>query len=323
MMKMTYPTKKLVPFYSAAYTRSYLTKSYERINIDQAKTKSFHTCYSFIYHLKHGNLYIDQAKKAPMDLKPMLLFYGLVQFLKAIILTKDPTYPENSQVLAHGVTTRKRKKSGFIFLDDEVKIQKNGLFTHALGKMFHMKHLANDKFKMRHLLQQLPEMESLFIQFNQQSFLFKGTFHNHSIQYDSSILDSYHMTVNRFEQYIKYKEQPWSKKGVTITEGKQLITIPYSKKPSPSSGFPFTFDDQGHPYLFRSREGYLGMPELLVHYLLLYNLSMICRYETEWWGELIHTFDGNDLPFITQYIDFTTSRIGALVVDTLLPDRIK
>ena len=28
------------------------------------------------------------------------------------------------------------------------------------------------------------------------------------------------------------------------------------------------------------------LPELLIHYLLLYNLSMISRYETDWWYDL-------------------------------------
>ena len=29
------------------------------------------------------------------------------------------------------------------------------------------------------------------------------------------------------------------------------------------------------------------LPELLIHYLLLYNLSMISRYETDWWYDLL------------------------------------
>ncbi|MEH7537842.1 YaaC family protein, partial [Bacillus toyonensis] len=53
------------------------------------------------------------------------------QLFKACLLTIDPNYPESTTVLAHGVTTRKRKKQGYQFLEDEVKIQKNGLFTHV------------------------------------------------------------------------------------------------------------------------------------------------------------------------------------------------
>ncbi|MCM3491689.1 YaaC family protein [Alkalihalophilus marmarensis] len=320
MIILTHYYKQLDPFYSAAFTRSYLTKSYEETNIEQPKTKSFNTCYTFIYHLKHGQLYTEQAGMAPMELKPMLLFYGLVQFLKAAILTKDPTYPANSQVLAHGVTTRKRKKSGFTFLDDEVKIQRNGLFSHLLDKMFHMKHLDNEKIKMTSLLQQLPEMQTLFRQFNYPKYLEKGKYETSGIRFPSNILDTYHMTANRFTQFIQYQQQPWYKKGDSIVEEKRYISIPFSRKPSTLNGFPFIFDQDNIPHLFKTKESHLRLPEVLVHYLLLYNLSMICRYETEWWGELLHTFDGNDLPFITQYVNYAQHRVPALIVELLKCD---
>ncbi len=82
----------------------------------------------------------------------MLLFYGISQLFKACLLTIDPNYPESTTVLAHGVTTRKRKKQGYQFLEDEVKVQKNGLFTHVAEQLFHMKHLESEKFNMLDLM---------------------------------------------------------------------------------------------------------------------------------------------------------------------------
>ncbi|WP_232718676.1 YaaC family protein [Bacillus sp. FJAT-45037] len=314
---------ELIPFYSAAYTRSFLTCCYEQSAIEQPKTKGFQTCYSFIYHLKHGQLYIEQAHQSPMDIKPMLLFYGLVQFLKTLILTKDPTYPANSQVLSHGVTTRKRKKSGFTFLSDEIKIQKHGLFPHFLCQMFHMKHLDKDKFLMDQLLKQLPNMASLFTTFDYPKYLVKGSYKPHCIEFPSTLLDSYHMTSNRFEQYIQYSTQPWSKKGASIAETNQTLMIPISNKPlQTNSFFPFVHNDKSTPFLFLHRGEHAHLPEILIHYLLLYNLSMICRYETEWWGEVLHTFDGHDLPFITRYIDLASKRIPDLIVQMLTKNQI-
>ena len=62
-------------------------------------------------------------------IQPILLFYGFVHLIKACLLQQDPCYPENTSVFAHGVTTRKRKKQQYEFLKDEVKFQKNGLFS--------------------------------------------------------------------------------------------------------------------------------------------------------------------------------------------------
>ena len=44
------------------------------------------------------------------------------------------------------------------------------------------------------------------------------------------------------------------------------------------------------------------LPELISHYLVLYNLSMIARYETEWWSELLKTTPNDDYPTIIQFL---------------------
>jgi hypothetical protein len=54
-------------------------------------------------------------------------------------------------------------------------------------------------------------------------------------------------------------------------------------------------------------------PELIIHYLLLYNLSMIARYETEWWCELIKTTPTNDYPFISTFLSITAEKTPYLI----------
>src|SRR5699024_6517791 len=70
----------------------------------------------------------------------------------------------------------------------------------------------------------------------------------------------------------------------------------------------------GLQYLSRIREHYDGLPELLIHFLLLYNLSMICRYETEWWNELFHFSSGDDLPFIETFLRLTAKKVPLMTV---------
>ncbi|WP_418922207.1 YaaC family protein, partial [Bacillus thuringiensis] len=135
--------------------------------------KSFENCYPFIYYLEHGKNYYELYKKAPFSIQPMLLFYGISQLFKACLLTIDPNYPESTTVLAHGVTTRKRKKQGYQFLEDEVKIQKNGLFTHVAEQLFHMKHLEAEKFNMLELMGNIPELQNLFRYSQKGSTLYK------------------------------------------------------------------------------------------------------------------------------------------------------
>ena len=95
--------------------------------------------------MEHAQIYYKQAADSPLLIQPILLFYGFVHLIKACLLTIDPNYPENTSVLAHGVSTRKRKKQQYEFLKDEVKFQKNGLFPCMLENMFNIKHLEGDK----------------------------------------------------------------------------------------------------------------------------------------------------------------------------------
>ena len=176
-----------IQFYSAHYTRQYLTQSYEKHQISQPKTKGYHTSYSFIYHLKQGQQYMNQALLSPTEIKPILLYYGLVQFLKACILTINPEYPENSQVLAHGVSTRKRKKSSYCFLEDEIKIQKNGLFSHFLQKVFHMEHDIGQKYTMNTLLTHIADMHPLFQKITMKDISYQGKQSGHQLVFPSAV----------------------------------------------------------------------------------------------------------------------------------------
>ena len=50
------------------------------------------------------------------------------------------------------------------------------------------------------------------------------------------------------------------------------------------------------------------LPELLIHYLLLYNLSMISRYETDWWYDLLGSYGSEDYPFIYQFLSISAQK---------------
>ncbi len=39
--------------------------------------------------LQHGRLYFDAAKKAPMEIKPLLIFYGMVNYAKSLVVARN------------------------------------------------------------------------------------------------------------------------------------------------------------------------------------------------------------------------------------------
>ena len=298
-------------FQSAEYSQKFLKKCYEEMGSHQAEMKSYDNCYPFMYYLEQGELYYRQAMMSPLSLKPILLFYGYIHFIKAIVLTEDPLYPETTTVLAHGITSRKRKKQQYKFLQDEIKVQKNGLFSHFSNLVFHVKHIVGEKYKMEDLLVQIPELEEAFHVLLKKKTMFWFN-HQHELTIDESLLSHFHMSEGLFKQYLNEKrtgEMTW-------------VSNNTLKAPIVEEHLPFRW------HLMKNRLALPGIrndattiPEVLIHYAILYNLSMIARYETEWWVELLKNRTNEDYPIITTFINVTSEKSPYLLLK-LLKDKI-
>jgi YaaC-like Protein len=302
-------------FFSSQKTQHFLAKQYKKFGFQDSSGKSFDNTFGFIYYIEHGKKYYTLANQAPVELKPVLLFYGMTQLMKACILCTDPDYPDSSSVLAHGLSTRKRKKRSYEFFNDEVKVQKTGLFNHFCEKLFHMKHIEGEKFMMNHLLKTLPELGSLYKQMT-------GSIHQ--IKMDKESSNSYsltgeaanflHMSGERFMEYInstlssniriELNNQSANNYRVFLKENLHAFNC-----------FPLSYHFAEKTYYFPVDRDLMQLPELnelMVHYVLLYNLSMISRYDTEWWSELFHTYTSEELPFINQFLNLTGQKIPYL-----------
>ena len=319
--------KSFTAFHSASTIQSLLLKAYSRSKFADADKKSYDNCYPFIYYLEHGQNYYQLAASAPISIKPVLLFYGMVQLLKACLLTVDPQYPESTSVLAHGVSTRKRKKQSYEFSQDEVKVQKSGLFTHFSEKMFHVKHLDGEKYSMDQLLRRLPEMSKLYsLHYQSDHFCKIDKVTDRKITIPTTILDDYHMTLRRFEDFVLEMfpvQFTLDKDEQRTNEGPQqkmtfLLANEHTEYLTPLNCSPLLFHlyEESY-YLPKSRDNLTKLPEVMIHYLLLYNLSMISRYETEWWSELLHSYSSNDYPFINQFLSISTEKVPYLLFQFL------
>lgn len=304
-------------FFSANTSQEFLKKCYQKQNLDQAEQKSYENSYPFIYYLEHGQVYYEQAEKAPLVIKPILFFYGLVHLVKACILTVDPNYPETTSVLAHGVSTRKRKKQQYNFFQDEVKFQKSGLFPYMGEKLFHMKHLEGEKTTMGELFGQIPELNDLYSQTEGRMTFLEAGLEKDELILPKVILDRFHMTESRFVEYLQSKSD--SNISFQESEGSALKfklenLNTYNFKPLRYS------PDAGKFFFPLAKDELIDFPELLIHYLLLYNLSMIARYETEWWSELIKMMPNKDYPFIQTFLQITAAK-GPYLIYQYLADK--
>ncbi|MFC7370842.1 YaaC family protein [Fictibacillus iocasae] len=305
-----------LPFLSSSGTQSYLSRSYKKHQYDQPDSLSFENCYAFIYYIEHGKKYYALSSNAPAELRPVLLFYGMTQLIKACLLTVDPSYPDSSTVLAHGVTTRKRKKRNYEFLYDEVRIQKSGLFNHFCEKMFHVKHLEGDKITMKNLLSLIPEISLFFKTMGMPETMLQLPAHDRKLAVPYVATDLLHLTDSRLLEFLA-SASGWQLSLVEKNEQHMIISLP--DQCNPIGSYPFSCSLNGDIYMPIERDLY-SLPrlnEIMIHYLILYNLSMICRYDTEWWSDLFHTYNSKELPIILHFLDITAKKIPKLLADYL------
>jgi len=302
-----------LPFKSVSYTQQFLHTIYEKRNVKESLSFSYKNGYPFCYYIEHGRKFYEQAFNAPYELKPILLFYGAIQLFKASLLTVDENYPQNSEVLAHGLSSRKRKSQQYTFAQDTVLIQKRGLFSYAAHHLFHLPPLEGQKFKMIDLLVQLVDLRELIERLYQTSTCYPITKIAPDVYGVSErLIDDLQMTASHYFQFLKDEIKPLDNQ-----KKKQDIFIFQLKKSSLSRLTCTLMDNEGNYYLPSIRKSYKPLPDILVHLMLLYNLSMIARYETEWWNELHLHQTSNDLPMIHAFLDFTQTRFPDRLATTL------
>ncbi|SET14481.1 YaaC-like Protein [Salinibacillus kushneri] len=308
-------TTNLSAFYhqlkSIPYVQKFLSQCYQKGNFNEYEKLSFQNADRFIYYLEHAETYLTQAKKASISIQPVLLFYGLTQLIKTCLITKRPHYPENTSLLAHGVSTRKRKKQSYRFLQDEVKIQQKGLFPYFTSHLYSIQQLPVDKFSMEHLFKKIPEMDDLYaIQHKEEQYIRIGPVDEKILRIPLKLIYDWHLSERRFVEKLQsflppIKEWKLDQKNLMIYLERELLPF--------ESNLITTDIECEHLLLHKNRFLFHPFHEGMAHFLLLYNLSMICRYETEWWGELLHSFSNNDYPYILHFLNITAKKIPIML----------
>src|SRR5699024_4514174 len=201
-----------------------------------------------------------------------------------------------------------RKKRQFSFLKDEVKVQYQGLFPYFSEHLFHMKHIPFDKVTMQQMAGLIPELTFFFRLQQNDTLIHIGSIHECSLKFPIHILDNYYLTANSFIKRIK------SHASVLTSEiGEKQIIISL-RSPIKTSFGPFFVDYHNNEIYFPLyRDQFILISEVMVHYLILYNLSMLSRYESQWWGELLTLKPDKEYPVIAHFLETTADKVPLLL----------
>jgi len=318
--------------------KEFLSEKYQKTGSDESYKFAFNNATKFIYFIKQAKAYFQAAEKSDNLVKPLLLYYGMMNLMKTVILTLDPTYPSRTGVLRHGVTTRKLKKTDYQFHDDELKIQKEGLLPwfYTLITASPIEKIEGNKYKNKELLALLPELsESYKFLYDKQMIYpieIQKNSNNLELSVDRGVLSFYNNDTKIFLQELNgfrlNKLYQYSIKDLSQNTEKLLFTLD-SEIPSEESNKAIFFqnpliiqDFKGNYYIRPYKESRFILPELMIDFMLMYNLGMLCRYETELWGEIIYSFNTKDIYIINEFINSTTRKFPNLILNALFDELI-
>jgi len=312
--------------------RGYLAEQYRSLGYENSDALAYRNTYKMIYLSKQAREFFHSGVNSSLLVRPLLLYYGMVSLAKMLILSRDPDYPSRTSLLAHGVTTKKIKKSQYLFLEDEVKIQKEGLLAHLMQLITGVK--IKGDYQIKELITLIPELSSSYTKLYREERLI-SVYVSDEINAETKettiflplgLLDYLGFGMKEFSNWVnQYNEdevcftegEMYPRENIFSLKWKHPAGIHVLDHPDGFSNHLFLKDVMGHDYFWTKPEEKLLIPEIMVHFLIMYLLGMLCRYEGDLWGEIHFSFYSQDLYLIHEFIHNSPRKFPNLILNML------
>lgn len=318
-------TKKVIKEYryleNEEMARAFLKQKYTQLGITCPDRVAYNNIFSFTTYIRQACTFFQTARHQDLWSKPLLLYYGMMSLAKAWVLTILPQYPQSTAVLRHGLSTRKRKKEHFRIIQDEVRVQKEGLFPLVAEKLG-VNIEAGTIYTVKDLLAMIPDLtddydrivgERLWIQIpffehkKKQEDVYTGTF-----LLPDSVLDQFHLTPEAFTNKLNTVHDEIVFRFVK-NNGNQHLCFAW-ESPKHFRHPWFSINKKGGDTLWIGNHRPL-LPELLVQWMLLFLLSMLCRYDPPLWGEIMMDHIYAEKTLIEELLYLVEERFPAIMLD--------
>lgn len=307
--------------------RTFLTKRYQASGIDYPERHAFGQSTRLVYTFKQARAMYHAASRSDLLVQPLLLFYGCTHLLKGYILCCDPDYPQNSRMLQHGVTTRKLKKNPYHLLQDEVRPQKEGLFAY-LTKLLLLSPIQ-ERYTAGELFCSIAELaedcRAILGGSHWQPIHFAG---ENGVVVLPSICEG---SLAFSDETLLHVLNRYSPDGVLflglnsavfedakpVRRGEKCYRVSLLGKRTLLDHPLFAKTGADRYYFWNGSPDQLPLPEWASHFLLLYLLGMLCRYETEWWGELVYSHAFAESFLVERFLAYHQAVFPRVIVQLL------
>lgn len=169
-------------------------------------------------------------------------------------------------------------------------------------ELFHVKLCIHQKYSLLCLLRQIVELAPLFQELRNETIAYPLEQQN-----EHTIL----ISQNHYTYYVKD----------FLTSHKQIkpidqgdIQLSFQNPISYSIPYPFTLSLTGKPYVLTYSPNESLVTEMIVHYLLLYYLSMLSRYDASSWLQLVQP-ENDEYILLLKYLTIATQKIPLCILN--------
>ncbi len=315
--------------------RKFLGEKYTRLGMEHPERAAYRNAQAFSSYIKQARAIFGTLKQNSLWVRPLLLYYGMMSLLKALVLTLDTNYPQSAAVLRHGLSTRKRKREHYCFFQDEIRVQKEGLFPLA-ATLLKKPVSTGESYTPKELFGWIPELKASYEKLFQAKTLFPIELKPHQddgmlLLISERVLDQLHISpdslvekLNSLAREARFiLDQP-------AVDGGWIRIIWRHRLVRHVCDWEKGFD---HPWFYENLKGdyylWIGnnrpvepLAEILVHYMLLFSLSMICRYDPPLWGEMIQGFASEKTVLVEQLLTLAERKFPQLLLQALTGEKL-
>jgi len=263
--------------------------------VDTAKRLAFTT--------RTAREYYESAAQVSLLTQPLLLFYGMTALSKVLFIT---THLKKSPSRGHGLETPNQKDFEEDFSKLSTRIQRDGTFP-QFHCCYSKEKLYNIRFTLKELLSIVCEIKVEYeTVYQEKSQAIKIQKDKHGFHLVDTELEKYGDLVKELPNYFS-QIKIVQKVGVGLHFWNP-VNLPKTRALS------------GEEYLIlplKKHENNLSLPEMSVHFLIMYLLGMVSRYYPKEWGEIIEGKTSGEIYIIQKFLETTTRKFPNLILNRL------
>jgi hypothetical protein len=255
------------------------------------------------FTMRTAREYYESAGRVSLLTTPLLIFYGMTALSKVLFAVN---YTRKSPSKGHGLETPNQKDFENNFANLSTRVQKDGSFP-QFHSCYSKETLYNTRFTIKELLSMVSEIKVEYeTVYKEKSKAVLTKKNENGLNLIDTELEKYGDLTKDLPQYF-----PQIKEIVQFDTGLFLWN---------PQNLPVIRALSGEEYLIlpvKKGDKNILLPEMSIHFLILYLLGMVSRYYPKEWGEIIEGKTSGEIYIIRKFLETTTRKFPNLILNKL------